>query len=432
MSLRSLFVLLLASTIFITEVDGAAHSTVQVLNSENFDNALADPANGLWLLKFYAPWCGHCKTLSPVLDKVAPHLAGKMAIGKIDCTVEKSLCNKFSVQGFPTLKIHRDGDFFDYPGERHADSIIKFAEKMSSTAVAEALSYDAAIEVGSDGNGVVFVAYDPAAKGQTVDEKLQSSLLLQVFGQIARKQQAHASFALISAETKDEEVAKFGAGTEPFILKIEQDVQSQPYTGEINSVDFLSFVETNNVALVTDLGSSNYRQVGYMGKPLAIMAIDPHAKETNKSFLSELRQVATNADFPIKSNYIFCTMDGIQWKRFLSQFNVDSNKLPTFFVLDVPKKTFWDQPDHADDAKLPVKEFLVAHSKGILPPKAQGTGQRKYPWYFSPYTILGFIAVCMTIFFVMPLSDEEMREINGDEQEGEGEEKKDDNTKKEQ
>lgn len=112
------------------------------------------------------------------------------------------------------VKIHRDGDFFDYPGERHADSIIKFAEKMSSTAVAEALSYDAAIEVGSDGNGVVFVAYDPAAKGQTVDEKLQSSLLLQVFGQIARKQQAHASFALISAETKDEEVAKFGAGTE--------------------------------------------------------------------------------------------------------------------------------------------------------------------------------------------------------------------------
>ena len=125
MSLRSLFVLLLASTIFITEVDGAAHSTVQVLNSENFDNALADPANGLWLLKFYAPWyvcrifrsyrmslsmikannsvpyiliilfpssvsflvftnrCGHCKTLSPVLDKVAPHLAGKMAIGKV-------------------------------------------------------------------------------------------------------------------------------------------------------------------------------------------------------------------------------------------------------------------------------------------------------------------------------------------------------------
>lgn len=68
--------------------------------------------------------CGHCKSLAPVLDKVAPHLAGKMAIGKIDCTVEKSLCKKFNVRGYPTLKYYRDGTFEDYPLGRDADSIM--------------------------------------------------------------------------------------------------------------------------------------------------------------------------------------------------------------------------------------------------------------------------------------------------------------------
>ncbi len=78
--------------------------------------------NGLFHFSEYR--CGHCKSLAPVLDKVAPHLAGKMAIGKIDCTVEKSLCKKFSIRGYPTLKYYRDGTFEDYPLGRDADSIM--------------------------------------------------------------------------------------------------------------------------------------------------------------------------------------------------------------------------------------------------------------------------------------------------------------------
>lgn len=68
--------------------------------------------------------CGHCKQLAPVLDKVAPHLAGKMSIGKVDCTTEKALCKRFGVKGYPTMKYHRDGDFQDYPLGRDADAIM--------------------------------------------------------------------------------------------------------------------------------------------------------------------------------------------------------------------------------------------------------------------------------------------------------------------
>jgi protein disulfide-isomerase-like protein len=103
---------------------GRPHSTVITLTANTFDDHINDPANGLWLLKFYAPWCGHCKKLEPVLDQVAPFLAGKMAIGKVNCTVEKKLCKRFEVRGYPTLKYYRDTEFQDYPSGRDKDSIM--------------------------------------------------------------------------------------------------------------------------------------------------------------------------------------------------------------------------------------------------------------------------------------------------------------------
>ena len=48
----------------------------------------------------------------------------KMSIGKVDCTIEKKLCKRFGVKGYPTMKYHRDGDFHDYPLGRDKDSIM--------------------------------------------------------------------------------------------------------------------------------------------------------------------------------------------------------------------------------------------------------------------------------------------------------------------
>lgn len=67
---------------------GTPHSEVVELNSNNFESTVKqDPANGLWLLKFYAPWCGHCKQMAPKLEKVAAYLEGKMAIGKVRISI---------------------------------------------------------------------------------------------------------------------------------------------------------------------------------------------------------------------------------------------------------------------------------------------------------------------------------------------------------
>jgi len=60
-------------------------------------------------IKFYAPWCGHCKSLAPIWDELADKYAdsSSVVVGSVDCTTEenKDLCGEYGVQGYPTLKV---------------------------------------------------------------------------------------------------------------------------------------------------------------------------------------------------------------------------------------------------------------------------------------------------------------------------------------
>ena len=63
------------------------------------------PVHQGYMVKFYAPWCGHCKKLAPTWNQFADEQAGVINVGKVDCTEEtnKALCSQFNVKGYPTL-----------------------------------------------------------------------------------------------------------------------------------------------------------------------------------------------------------------------------------------------------------------------------------------------------------------------------------------
>lgn len=97
-----------------------------VLTKDTFDAFIA--AERVTMVEFYAPWCGHCKRLAPEYAKAAVALAGldePMSIGKVDCTVEKDVCQRFGVRGYPTLKTFVKGevDGDRYTGARTAEAI---------------------------------------------------------------------------------------------------------------------------------------------------------------------------------------------------------------------------------------------------------------------------------------------------------------------
>jgi protein disulfide-isomerase A6 len=58
----------------------------------------------MWLIEFYAPWCGHCQQLKPSYEKVAKILKGVVRVGAVNMDVHKQHGSKYGVTGFPTIK----------------------------------------------------------------------------------------------------------------------------------------------------------------------------------------------------------------------------------------------------------------------------------------------------------------------------------------
>jgi len=246
--MKFIFALALLALVAIAFAEESAHSDVITLDDSNFETEVAK--HEFVLVEFYAPWCGHCKALAPEYETAATSLKGIASLAKVDCDTNKATGEKYKIQGFPTLKLFRNGkEFKDYDGGRKGPQIVEWMKKKTGP-IAKTIKADEveAFVKDNEGKAIVGTFEEGSAKSKeflaalTSDKAFEDFAAAQVFGS-ANKVTLYRSFD-----------------------------GPLDFTGEFAGLK--DFLIGNGYPLVEEIGAQNFQRFVDSGLPLAVAFFD--------------------------------------------------------------------------------------------------------------------------------------------------------------
>ncbi|KAL9975849.1 hypothetical protein ACROYT_G013058 [Oculina patagonica] len=228
------------------------------LTSENFDSVV----NGdkFAFVEFYAPWCGHCKSLAPTYDKLGEAFAkvDDVVIAKVDADADKTLNSRFGISGFPTLKYFPKGSTSaeDYSGGRDIKDLVSFIEGKSGARANKAIFKTAVVDLDSSN-------FDSVALDKTKDVLVEfyapwcghCKNLAPVYEKVgnAFKNEPNCVVAKVDADGERDLGEKYGVSGFPTIKFFPKDNKDgEEYNGGRSEQDFIDFLnekcKTNRVS----------------------------------------------------------------------------------------------------------------------------------------------------------------------------------------
>jgi len=337
--------------------DEEAASDVLVLTKDNFDQSIKE--HELIMVEFYAPWCGHCKALAPEYEKAATELKDTKAfLAKVDCTVESDICSSQGVQGYPTLKVFRDGHPSEFNKARKADAIVGYMQKQLLPALSD-VTADNFDEFKSKDKVVVIGFFkddssDPFIHLKNVANKLRDDFL---FGastdeKLAKKQGVQVP-GIVLYKKFDEGKNSFPENVEEALITKGDDAFSEEH--------ITKFVKVNSVPLMNDIGPENYSKYIESGLPIGFLFFgnDEQKEKVGK----QVEPIAKK--FRGKVNFVYC--DGNLYGGHAGNLNL-KEEWPAFAIQEPVSglKFPFDQANEiTEDA---VSSFVEEYVDGKLKP----------------------------------------------------------------
>ncbi|KAG2182433.1 hypothetical protein INT43_007363 [Umbelopsis isabellina] len=204
----------------------AVKSDVVVLDTKNF-HEIVDHSDKNVLVEFYAQWCGHCKNLAPIYDKVGNAFANEnnCVVAKIDADTERDIGTEYDISGFPTIKFFPKGSNKEpiaYEGARTEAGFIEFLNKHCGThrVVGGGLDDSAARVPELDELAIKFVstsdkiAQEGILKKAEVEAKKSEEKLASYYTKIMEKVLEKGHAFLNTEKQRIEKIASKGSMTE--------------------------------------------------------------------------------------------------------------------------------------------------------------------------------------------------------------------------
>ncbi|KAI0352963.1 protein disulfide isomerase [Trametes cingulata] len=326
-------------------------SDVIDLTHDNFD-AVVKP-EPLMLVEFFAPWCGHCKALAPHYEEAATALKEKnIKLAKVNCVDEADFCQSNGVQGYPTLRVYRNGEYTDYTGPRKADGIISYMHKQSLPAVSE-VTKDTFDDF-KKADKIVAVAFLSSPTDAPAAE----------FSATANKHRDDYLFGL----TTDKAVAEAAGVTPPAIVVFRAFDEPQtefPYPlASATAKEIEEWIQDLAIPIIDEVGAENYQVYASSGKPLAYLFVDPTDEKLN-DYIAAIKPVA--AKYKGKVNFVY--IDAIKFGDHARALNLQEAKWPSFVVQDLQKQLKYPYDQSAEVTTEALDAMVEKFLDGKLEPQ---------------------------------------------------------------
>jgi len=284
---------------------------VFVVTDANIDEVLKE--NDFVLIEFYAPWCGHCKSLAPEYEKAATALKDyepNVVIAKCDATAETEAAKKYGVQGFPTLKWFVNGEVSDYGGGRTEPTIISWVKKKTGPATTDITTTEE-LESFKDSGDVVVVG---------VFETKEASA---AFAKSAQAEE-EAAFGLIIGNAEVAKAAEVEG--EGIVVFKKFDEGRAAYEGDVSDSAAISeFVSGNLLPLIVPFSQENAPKI-FGGKIKSHVLLFVNKEKESEE--TKVKDAATPVAKSMQGKMLFVTVDESD-SRILEFFGIGSEDIPT-------------------------------------------------------------------------------------------------------
>lgn len=254
-----------------------------------------DFSEGSWFVMYYAPWCGHCKTLKPSFMQVAPLTSTNLVL--VDCEIYEKHCTKAGVKKFPTLIYYSEDFQHQYNRGRTAKDLKDFLSKVNSPA------YSNVTEIVPAHDTSFVLHYNPSYRR-----------VFTIFSEVAKEKWPSPSYFYAVEDTST-------------YLAVEGIDAPLNYTlTELTASKLRQFVEVHALPTVVELDSNNFQSIRIQTQDKTLLLLAYDKSEASQAAIKVLSKVAADYRRELEGSIQACIIN----------FEIDSKQLEIYDIKTAP------------------------------------------------------------------------------------------------